>query len=249
MNVDAYLKRIKFKGDLSPTLNTLSALQKAHLLSIPFENLDIHSNTEIKLELDHLYTKMILRSRGGFCYELNGLFYALLKELGFNVNMVSAQVFSKERGYGPERDHLALIVNIDGVDYLSDVGFGDFSLEPLKLELNQIQSNAAGSFSFDMFNGKYKVNKVIDEQSIPNYIFSLEERELWDFDAMCHYQQFDANSHFILKKKITKATPQGRIYLDEGKLSILENGIRTENPITSAQEFTNALNKYFNIKA
>ena len=245
MNVDAYLKRLNYNGDLSPTLQTLSELQKAHLLNIPFENLDIHSNTEIKLDLDHLFTKLILNKRGGFCYELNGSFYSLLKELGFDLKMLSARVFSKERGYGPDRDHLALLVTIDGIDYLSDVGFGDFSLAPLKLELNKRQSNEDGTSLIDLFEDSFRVNKIENEQAIPNYIFTLEERELSDFNAMCHYQQYDPNSHFIKKKKITIATLNGRIYLDEGKLSILENGVRTETQITTSKGFDSALEKYF----
>ena len=245
MDLDVYLKRLKYSGDLSPNLQTLSELQKAHLLNIPFENLDIHTDTEIILEPNHLYNKIILRLRGGFCYELNGLFYSLLKDLGFDVKMVSARVFSKDKGYGPDRDHLALIVRIDGIDYLSDVGFGDFILAPLRLELNSKQQDETGIYSIDVYNEYYRVNKIVDDIAKPNYIFTLESRELADFNEMCRFQQFDPSSNFIKKKKITKATANGRIYLDEGKLSILENGLRTEYKINSAKEFDNVLEKFF----
>lgn len=248
MDINSYLNRINYKGSIEPSQNTLKCLQKAHLLTIPFENLDIHSNTEIKLEPNHLFNKIIIHKRGGFCYELNGLFYSLLKELGFDVKMVSARVFSKARGYGPDRDHLALIVRIDGVDYLSDVGFGDFTLAPLKIELNTKQHDASGVFYIDMFEEQFRVNKIVEEVSVPNYIFTFKERELGDFVAMCHYQQYDPNSNFLKKKKITKATATGRVYLDEEKLSILENGVRNESTIFTKEGFDEALDKYFHIK-
>lgn len=98
MNVKAYLKRINYHGSLAPTAESLRELQIAHLLTVPFENLSIHSNQSIVLEDDVLFTKVIENRRGGFCYELNGLFAALLRELGFNVAMLSAGAANAEGG-------------------------------------------------------------------------------------------------------------------------------------------------------
>src|SRR5574342_783566 len=103
MNVTEYLERITYSGEHKPSLETLNELQAAHLLTVPFENLDIHN--KIKINLAHSYDKRITRRRGGFCYELNGLFFGLLKEVGFNVKMVSARVYDAEKGFGPEFDH------------------------------------------------------------------------------------------------------------------------------------------------
>ena len=75
MNRELYLKRIKFTGKAIPTMEVLAQLQKAHLLAVPFENIDIHTNRKIDLNVDNIYQKIVLNNRGGFCYELNGLFY------------------------------------------------------------------------------------------------------------------------------------------------------------------------------
>jgi len=80
MNIDAYLKRINYRGSLDPTTQTLQQLQVAHLLTVPFENLSIHLAEPIILDGDALFEKIVVRRRGGFCYELNGLFAALLRE-------------------------------------------------------------------------------------------------------------------------------------------------------------------------
>jgi N-hydroxyarylamine O-acetyltransferase len=109
------------------------ALQNFHLKAIPFENLDIHLNNPIILDIDSIYDKIINRNRGGFCHELNGLFYCLLKQTGFEVKMISAEVFGKNGIYSEDFDHMGIIADIGGQSYLVDVGFGKFSFSPLKL--------------------------------------------------------------------------------------------------------------------
>src|SRR5438552_2368577 len=138
MNIDAYLKRINYRGSLAPTAQTLQQLQVAHLLTVPFENLSIHSAEPIILGDDALFEKIVVRRRGGFCYELNGLFAALLRELGFEVAMLSAQVADAQGTFGPDFDHMTLLVNQDE-RWLADVGFGDSFSEPLLLDSRQEQ--------------------------------------------------------------------------------------------------------------
>src|SRR5262245_59151663 len=92
MDVQAYLKRIGFQGAFGRDEETLRQLHLAHLLRVPFENLSIHAQQPIVLDDAALFEKIVVRRRGGFCYELNGLFSALLRELGFAVSRLSAQV-------------------------------------------------------------------------------------------------------------------------------------------------------------
>src|SRR5713226_8538960 len=113
MDIKAYLKRINYRGSLAPTAQTLRELQVAHLLSVPFENLSIHSGEPVILEDEALFEKVVVRRRGGFCYELNGLFSALLQALGFDVRMLSAGVRRSSGEFGPEFDHMALLVTLD----------------------------------------------------------------------------------------------------------------------------------------
>jgi N-hydroxyarylamine O-acetyltransferase len=110
VNTKAYLQRINYDGALAPTAETLCQLQVAHLHAVPFENLSIHLGEPIVLEDEALFRKIVERRRGGFCYELNGLFSALLRALGFDVVRLSAGVAKAEVGFGPEFDHMALMV-------------------------------------------------------------------------------------------------------------------------------------------
>ena len=125
MDVKQYLSRIGIEEIRQPSIDFLTELQNAHMLSIPFEDLDIPDWDRIVLDLERIYQKIIPTKRGGFCYELNGLFHWLLTSLGFKVDMLSAHVFNHERkDLGPEFDHMTLLVHLEK-DYLVDVGFGD----------------------------------------------------------------------------------------------------------------------------
>src|SRR6185312_10037026 len=127
METAKYLERINYTGNIEPTIELLKDLQRRHLLSIPFENLDIHYNVPIELNLRNIFEKLVVRKRGGFCYELNGIFCELLTSMGFSVKMISARVFDqKQQIFTPEFDHLAIIAKIDSKEYLADVGFGEF---------------------------------------------------------------------------------------------------------------------------
>src|SRR4029079_18755156 len=118
------LRRINYSGSLLPSAATLRELQLAHVQSVPFENLSIHSNEPIVLEDEALFEKVVERRRGGFCYELNGLFAALLRALGFKVEMVSAGVATADGGFSPDFSHMTLLVELDQ-RWLVDVAFGD----------------------------------------------------------------------------------------------------------------------------
>lgn len=124
---------------------SLRTLQRAHLLAVPFENLDIHWKRPITIDTAKFYDKIVGENRGGFCYELNGAFNALLGSLGFNTRLISARVFNGT-DRGPEYDHAAIIVTIGGDEYLADVGFGAFTAEPLRFVLDDEQTDAAGVF-------------------------------------------------------------------------------------------------------
>ena len=113
MNFKRYLERISYSGNTDPTLATLRALHVAHLIAVPFENLNIHLHQPILLEINWLFDKIVTRGHGGFCYELNGLFAWLLRELGFKVTMLNARVHNGDGVYGIEFDHMVLRVELD----------------------------------------------------------------------------------------------------------------------------------------
>src|SRR5215204_4139344 len=148
LDTKAYLERINYSGPLEPTAETLRRLQLAHLLAVPFENLSIRAGEPIVLDDEALFDKVVARRRGGFCYELNGLFAALLRALGFEVEMLSAAVWGDARGFGREFDHMALLVKLEE-RWLADVGFGESFVEPLRLDERGEQAQGARAFRID----------------------------------------------------------------------------------------------------
>lgn len=248
MDVQKYLDRIGFKGSSVPNQNTLFSLQKNHLLSIPFENLDIHYNRKISLSIDDIYKKIVVAKRGGFCYELNGLFHRLLEEMGFHAKLISAKVHMQNGEYSPEYDHLAIITTLENQDFLVDVGFGKFSLEPLKVELGVTLSDPYGQFLFDRFDPDYyRINEVLDNTSIPQYVFTTKRRELLEFEKRCEFHQTSKESHFTKKKLISIAKHNGRVTLNNSVLKITSSGIEEETAFDEG-EFEDKLKQLFNIE-
>ena len=242
------MERINYQGDLIPNFYVLKELQKNHLLSVPFENLDIHYGIPIELEVAKFYKKIVNEKRGGFCYEMNGLFQSLLNKLGFESKIVSARVYdNKKENFGEEYDHLAIIVEVNHVEYLVDVGFGEFAFHPLKLETNEIQEDPRGNFIIEKTNDVYKVSKIMEEGKTIEYRFTNKERALHEFKAMCKLHQTSPDSHFTQKKLISKPTANGRITITENTLKITENGIVKKTIEFREDEFAEQLQKWFQI--
>src|SRR5215211_5668577 len=131
-----YLRRIGYSGPIKPDAQTLRGLHLAHMFSVPFENLDIGLGRPIRLSEEALWEKIVVQRRGGFCYELNGLFAWLLTQLDFDVTYLNARVYNRQGQLGIDFDHLALLVQIPHQSgrWLVDVGFGDSFNEPLDFE-------------------------------------------------------------------------------------------------------------------
>jgi N-hydroxyarylamine O-acetyltransferase len=247
--VQKYLQRIGFNEVPATDLQSLVALQRNHLLSVPFENLDIHLHNPIILDAEKFYDKIVIHKRGGFCYELNGLFNELLIEIGFNTRMVSAMGFQTVDKYSDEFDHLAILVELVEGKYITDVGFGEFSFNPLRFECRIDQKDERGIFTIEHFDEQhFIIRKTIDNNNWTNeYIFSETSRSLEDFTEMCRYHQSSPNSHFTKKMICSIATPNGRITVTEKSVKITHNGEVKETSIANHQEFKKALKYYFNI--
>lgn len=226
MNVEAYLNRINYTGYLIPDLEVLKNLQKNHLLHVPFENLDIHYGKTINLDVGKFYHKIVEEKRGGFCYELNGLFNTLLNALGYNSSIISARVYDvKRENFGKEFDHMAMIIELNQAEYLVDAGFGEFAFHPLPLETGTVQTDPRGDFIIEEFKNDYlMVSRTDGETRTPQYIFTRQKRELNEFREMCHYHQTSPDSHFTQKRLISKPTETGRITITGNTLKIIEGG-------------------------
>ncbi|MEM9686147.1 MAG: arylamine N-acetyltransferase [Bacteroidota bacterium] len=250
MNIKDYIERIHYKGDLTQSLSVLKELQASHLLSVPFENLDIHYGNFIILDMDKIHLKVVENNRGGFCYELNGLFNKLLKMIGFETKIVSARVYdSKRADFGKEYDHLAVIVTLNQEKYLVDVGFGEFAFHPLKLEMNIKQADPRGDFIIEKYeNDYYKASKIDDNTKSIEYIFTETERDLNEFIEMCNYHQTSPDSHFTQKKLITRPTKSGRITMTGTTVKITAHGKTIKEFQFDERDYGTQLMEWFTIE-
>jgi N-hydroxyarylamine O-acetyltransferase len=239
-----YLDRIGLEGPLQSDFRTLARLQQAHLDAVPFENLSIHLGEPIDLTLDALVHKIVGRRRGGFCYELNGAFGALLAALGFRVTLLAARVFDGKGGWGPPYDHLALRVDLDE-PWLVDVGFGAFSRQPLRLAARDEQSDGHARFLLiDADHGDVEVH--MDDK--PNYLLDLRPRALADFIATCWWQQTSPLSHFTQSLVCSLPTPTGRITLSDRVLIRTDNGQRSQTSFETDEDILAAYEQYFGLR-
>jgi N-hydroxyarylamine O-acetyltransferase len=248
LNIKAYLERINYHGSLAPTAETLRDLQVAHLLAVPFENLSIHANEPIVLEDEALFTKIVERGRGGFCYEANGLFAALLRALGFDVWMLSAEVAKAEGGFSPNFAHMTLMVLLEQ-RWLVDVGFGDSFLEPLLID--EPREQAQGSRAYRILpDGTHLILMQRDEgdEWTAQYRFTLQPHTYADYDEMCRYHQTSPQSHFTRARICSRATGEGRITLSGMRfIRTSEKDGRQERTLTSEDEYAAILREHFGI--
>jgi N-hydroxyarylamine O-acetyltransferase len=247
VNLSAYLDRIGYTGSTEPTPMSLRSLHRAHMLTVPFENLDIGLGRKIVCEENAFLKKIVDQRRGGFCYELNGAFAALLQELGFNVTLLSARVSREDGSGGPEFDHLALRVDLDE-PWLADVGFGDSFVEPLRLQTGMEQTQ--GTRNFRIIEEQDSLHMEMAEPDAGwnrQYSLTLAPRQLGEFAAMCHYHQTSPESSFTRKRVCSKALSDGRVTLTDLKLIFTRNGRKEESLLTSEEQWQAALKEHFGL--
>lgn len=248
MNRKNYLARIGLgKTEIAADLDGLKLLQRQHLLTVPFENLDIHWKRLIVLDGNRFYNKVIEEKRGGFCYELNGLFSELLTEIGFQNKIISAKVSKGNDDFGAEYDHLAIITQMEDKQYLVDVGFGSFAAEPLEFIMDVEQQDANGVFLIRKYDENYfEVVRKDGELWRSEYIFTTLKRDLAEFAKMCRFHQTSRESHFTRAKVCSLMTTGGRKTLTDGKFIETKNGRKIEIAFDSVEQFNQILaNKFF----
>jgi N-hydroxyarylamine O-acetyltransferase len=262
MDIGAYFDRIRYTGPVAPGVRTLRALHRHHLLTVPFENLDIGRGCEIVLDTERFVKKIVNGRRGGFCYELNGAFASLLTALGFRVKLLSVRVAGKKGVPSREFDHLALYVETGEArsqeaclmpefvpqGLLVDVGFGDNFLEPLRFADGLEQQDAAGRFRLVHARERWGLERRDETGEWRlQYDFLLKPRQLAEFAGMCRYHQTSRDSHFTRNRICSLATPTGRITLSGMRLIVRSNGGRQEQVLTTQAELHRALRDHFGV--
>jgi N-hydroxyarylamine O-acetyltransferase len=242
---DRYLVRLGLDPPAGPTATALCAMHQAHLTRIPFENLDMHLGVLIALDLEGLSEKVLVRRRGGFCYELNGLFAELLSVLGFRVTLLGARVWG-EHGFGPPLGHLVLRVGCadDPTEWLADVGFGAHSLFPLRVVPQLRQDDPGGVFRIEpVGNGDLDVLR----DGTVQYRVEPHARTLTAFEAMCWYQQTSPRSSFTTAPLASLQTGRGRVTLSGDLLIRTEDGVRHEQVLPDDAELLETYRGVFGI--
>ncbi|MDT8911167.1 arylamine N-acetyltransferase [Amycolatopsis sp. PS_44_ISF1] len=244
MHVDAYLARLDLTRPVAADLAALRVLQARHLERVPFENLSVHLGEPIELTEEALFDKIVNRRRGGFCYELNGLFTALLRELGYDATLRGAQVFGQDGTPGPPLDHAAIVVELDE-PWLVDVGFGRFSRAPLRLCAVAPQEDRDGQFL--ILDAPYgDIDVLCDGKAV--YRLEHRPRPLADFEPMAWWQSTSPSSHFTRSLTCSRPTSQGRVTLSGDRLIETVDGVRHEVLLPSESAVRMAYRVYFGLE-
>jgi N-hydroxyarylamine O-acetyltransferase len=226
----AYLKRLGMAAPTSPDLAALTELMACHMQTVPFENLDVMAGMPRPLSTNGVLQKIAADFRGGFCYELNEAFRALLDHLGFAVHRIEARVWQPiNQRFGAPFDHLALVVSLPQGNFLVDVGFGDSNRSPMRLPADRTRD----------VSGEYRLAPLpegylrLSSHSQDLYEMTLAEQPLEAFAPMCRYHQTSPESIFSKGLICTRATAMGRITVSRERLIIMHDGKRTETVIAS----------------
>jgi len=245
----AYLERIGYNGTIDNSLATLTELQKCHVYTVPYENLDIINRVPLSLDISDLFDKIVTRRRGGYCFELNALFGWLLVELGFTVTNYFARFWRDETSTPPKRRHHILQVHAEGKPYLCDVGVGGIApRKPILMAENIVheQANEAYQLERDSYFGWVLLERKKGEWS-RLYTFTEEPQLLQDFIMTSYWCEHAPDSIFV-------TTPMAAIRTDTGRNTIAgeefriftAEGVRAFTPATQ-EEYTEALREYFGI--
>jgi len=264
---DTYFERIGYHGPRMPCLATLDAIVLAHIKSIPFENIDVVLGRGIDLDIDAIADKLVTRRRGGYCFEHNTLLLRVLTGLGFAASPISARVrIQRARDFTPPRTHVFLRVEIDGADWLADVGVGGLSpTAALRLALDVEQTTphearrliAEGAWS-DLTtsapwlrapNARLFHQARLGDTWVDVCEFTLEpmpeiDRELGNWFTSTH-----PRSHFRDRLMAARATDDGRITLLDRTLTRRKTGAEaTSQTIASRDELLAILASEFDLE-
>ncbi len=248
MDVQAYFNRINYRGDFTSTSETLRALHFAHVLAVPFENLDNFLGRSISLEPADLFAKVVTARRGGYCYELNGLFSLLLEALGFSVTRLLARVWYGSRPPYP-RSHQVLLVDLGDESWIVDVGFGGNGLlEPFPLVPEHVATQGGEQFRLRLVEREeYLLQCFVRHQWESLYSFSVHPCQPEDYQYANYFHSHSPASIFMQRRICTIPTKDGRKTLVDHSLRVRRNGTNDNKIAGSDSEVTKILLEHFGI--
>lgn len=250
MSVGKYLERIGIEGLPEPTPETLCRIQTAHLQTVPYENLDILMHRPISLAPEALYDKIVLRRRGGYCFEVNELLAWLLRELGYSVTDLFAR-FLRGESSRPMRRHHVLAVRCPDADgaYLVDVGVGSGSPNrPVRITEGEVlyDGSAVYRLTTDPLDG-WLLSEQKDDTWQPVYSFSEERNEAVDFVTTSFWCEYAKESIFNKAPMVSLRTPNGRRTLDGDEARIFDGLSVSTRKLKDPAEQAQILKEWFGI--
>lgn len=246
MDIDRYLSRIRCERPRKADLEGLRAVHAAHLLAIPYENIDVQLGHKTDTGVAGAYEKIVTRRRGGWCYEMNGLLGWALDELGFRVTRVTGSVGRKKFGDGHNGNHLVLRVDLHDGAYLADTGFGNGPLYPFKVTSGDF-SDERFTFGLDRADGPWWRVTNWPKEAGDTFDFMLAPADEALFAKMCTFLQTAPDSNFVKNFVVQHHTRDGVLILRGRVLRDVRPQETTERLIDSADELVSVLSEKFGL--
>ncbi|MGW7093320.1 arylamine N-acetyltransferase family protein [Streptomyces sp. NPDC054874] len=244
MTLDAMVHRIGHRGRVTPDRETLFALHRCWRRMVPYENLDIQLGRPVSLDPDALFDKLIRRRRGGYCYEQNAGLAMLLRLAGFEVSMVEGGVMRQARGDAMWGNHNALIIDLDGRQWVADAGIGDGFIEPLPLREGP---HTQGRFTFRLERLASDTWRFHHHPgaTIVSYDFRLQPREPADFAARSHELSTSPGSPYVTTLITARPTAGHTSLLLSRTVRQYSADGRSSRTITNVEDFATTLREKF----
>jgi N-hydroxyarylamine O-acetyltransferase len=247
IDLDAYCDRIACLGERRPCLEALREFHFAHATHVPFENIDVFLKRPIRLDLESLENKIIRNRRGGYCYEQNLLFAAVLQQMGFAVDLLQARVRFGTHRVIP-RTHVALLVTIAGEPWLADLGFGSFGLlHPLPLVAGE-HRQYGWNYRLAREGAGWVLQAPVGGIWQDLYVFDLQPQLAIDFEPPNHYVSTHPDSRFVQTLTVQRVAPERRLVLRNTELTITTMTDETRRTIADNAELLQVLSGEFGLE-
>ncbi|MDD2369870.1 MAG: arylamine N-acetyltransferase [Sulfuricurvum sp.] len=241
-NLTDYLSRIGYEVEVRADVTTLTALMQRQLSTIVFENTEVQAGRIPSLVPEDIVKKVIVNRRGGYCYEINGVFAMALTAIGFEWYFAGARsmLYPTRR----PKTHMVLIVRVDGCDYLCDTGFGGYALRaPMVIEESEVVQDG-DRFRLEILGSEYVLGAMVQGEWQRLYGFALQPQEWIEFSLANYFNATSSDTIFTQKKIAIMQTPQGRKILVDNELKLIEDGKLEKLDV----EYASALKEYFGLE-
>ena len=241
-NLTDYLSRIGYEGEVRNDIATLTQLMQRQLRTIPFENTEVQAGRIPSLVPEDIVEKVVVNGRGGYCYEINGVFAMALTAIGFEWYFAGARpMFYPMRR---PKTHMVVIVKCEGREYLCDTGFGGYALRaPIEIVVGETVQDG-DRFRMEYLDREYVLSSQVQGEWQRQYGFALQPQEWIEFSLANYFNATHPDTIFTQKKLAIMQTPYGRKILVDNELKLIENGKLEKLEV----DYASALKEHFGLE-